>query len=428
MQKGKLSAKGGSALGGKTKRKSSKPKRRLAPGWKHGNASLVILIVLVVAIVAGGVGFMLAKKTEAPSVQLQQKKEAIIGKDESWQSYKDDTLGFQVSHPNGLTVMKEVNGRNTTFYFMKSDVADQIINYQQSIKGDNSVVNSIWNAMLATKNENNAFNMVWYESNDAPVTDDNYQKDFINTYSEKTAAGTFEAKILSFKNINNASADKARIIIGEQAQTGNSSAEQIYEAELMNSKQQVKFFVSAHSENSQVVSADDFEKMISSFQFFGVSAQLQSSTVDTINWQTYTNNLYGYSIKYPSDHTAYSKVEKDVLIKALPNDNLVNIAESEELAKFSEPLLLQIQGIKTNQNSTEWFNANIAKYYSGHTASQEQILFAGQKALKITAYGDGSPSARYITIIIEKTEGLIVIFQDKSAFLDKIMSTFTFTN
>ena len=130
MQKGKLSAKGGSALGGKTKRKSSKPKRRLAPGWKHGNASLVILIVLVVAIVAGGIGFMLAKKTETstevPAAQSEPvaEKQLIAQQSAAQQSiqtaqsirqdesivYVDKTYGYQIKLPKDWVGYKVENG------------------------------------------------------------------------------------------------------------------------------------------------------------------------------------------------------------------------------------------------------------------------------------------------------------------------------
>ena len=112
----------------KTKRKSSKPTRRLAPGFDHGNTSLVILIVLVVAIVAGGIGFMLARKTEVPTkkpVAMQQPvaqpaqsvAPRVTDETANWKVYTNSKLGisfkyptdWKINMPNDINEFIEIN-------------------------------------------------------------------------------------------------------------------------------------------------------------------------------------------------------------------------------------------------------------------------------------------------------------------------------
>ena len=50
----------------KSVNKKPKPKQ-LAPLWKHGNTSLIALVIVVIAIVAGGVGWMVARNAQAPA-------------------------------------------------------------------------------------------------------------------------------------------------------------------------------------------------------------------------------------------------------------------------------------------------------------------------------------------------------------------------
>ncbi|MDP2933789.1 MAG: hypothetical protein Q8N81_06720 [bacterium] len=150
------------------------------------------------------------------------------------------------------------------------------------------------------------------------------------------------------------------------------------------------------------------------------------SALEIANWKTYQNKKYGFEIKYPTDHTVYSKIDtqKESLVPADLQSEKIAIAEKENLLFCCEPITLDLFIANENITSREWIDKNYTKYTNQkEIKSIKDIKFAETNATELIA--GGNLGSTYRLLVISHGGYLLVINQNsESEFLDQVLSTF----
>ncbi len=101
---------------------------------KKGNVAVIAIIIIVVAIIAGALGWMFAKRTNDSQLTTDNKHEVLDRSDqkfllqaqpkdetEGWQTYTNTQYGFSFKYPNDLVVDDQSSHGGAGIYFHKGD-------------------------------------------------------------------------------------------------------------------------------------------------------------------------------------------------------------------------------------------------------------------------------------------------------------------
>ena len=138
-----------------------------------------------------------------------------------------------------------------------------------------------------------------------------------------------------------------------------------------------------------------------------------SSTIPT-DWKTYRNEKYGFEVRYPADHSPYSKVEQDRLVPATTISDRVNIAVDEAKVICCEPASISIQIDNT----------------TGHELENSKLQRARFNNLDVLIWiGEGNLGSIHKIMYLKNPSGnwIKIIQSAQSDLLDQILSTFRFT-
>jgi hypothetical protein len=226
-----------------------------------------LIILSTLTFIGLGV-FVFDSLRKTPVVNINQIQQENVA---NWRTYLNVKYGFEFKYPSQLAAIDESNEYNhdsATIYLVPQDVLGKIKNYPKP--ADKSIINNVWNALVATNNSDNLVNIIYnriYLEQQIP-SDDEYKQKFIDNYTGDLNGKTFIAKIDSFKKIDTLSGVRARIIIGEQweKQDPANTLNQIFEADLFKGQQDILFLVGAHTPGKEVVTVDQFEKIISTLK------------------------------------------------------------------------------------------------------------------------------------------------------------------
>lgn len=152
----------------------------------------------------------------------------------------------------------------------------------------------------------------------------------------------------------------------------------------------------------------------------------ETATADvTANWKTYTNDQFGFSIKYPSDYTG------NIASGYSENDGVT--IDSPSTGGYEQPHLVNVEAQKSSQNFDDYI-ASAAK--DSLFAEATKITFAGQPAYEgvesgmVTSYGIITEKNGNIFTIVLDTGLVDGLAKNKAAISDienQILSTFQFT-
>jgi hypothetical protein len=165
---------------------------------------------------------------------------------------------------------------------------------------------------------------------------------------------------------------------------------------------------------------DIAEKIIPTFKFI-------PTVNETTNWQTYSNEKYGFEFSYPKDNQVYSKIncenENKILVPAGPDSEYLDIAEGRDRCA-GESDVLYFKVIKNQNNPREWLNKNYLP--SVDNVSVKDIIFAGYRAVE--AKGEGYINSPYKMVVVPFDNYILLIYQNlDTKFFNDILTTFKFT-
>lgn len=163
------------------------------------------------------------------------------------------------------------------------------------------------------------------------------------------------------------------------------------------------------------------------------------SSAATKNWQTYVNEEYLFSFKYPADLLSGFKEEKRENEAVTLSTNNIEGSDKKALTKESTPLTIQIEmsAWKYSGSLDQFLKEKFIPKYIAATAQREPITIAGAKGCSITT----SPQPFKLPVIATynnfvKRQNFIYNFSLKAPtqgemnasqeLLDQIISTVTF--
>lgn len=189
------------------------------------------------------------------------------------------------------------------------------------------------------------------------------------------------------------------------------------------------------------LNSDETNTSISPSPTLTKTATTTPSANTTTDWKTYTNDAYGYSIKYPSD---YSVKEWADTIKtgaaAEPNKNLLSVIGFGKNSKLGD-----YEVSITVTNDTLERRRTLACYELNTDRNETQVTVGGIQAYKITckdaaAPNDMAPDAqrqggeKNINFVFQRGEYVYIISyiqdvltKDTSSTFEDAVSTFQFT-
>lgn len=115
---------------------------------KKNNIVMIVIIIVIVAITAGVIGFLFAKKTQAPateSVAVQPVAQTPTTQtpvtqpaDETadWQMYTDDKYGFEIKYPQDMKVKSKDDGIVLVYAEYRNDLPEGGWGFNVSISED----------------------------------------------------------------------------------------------------------------------------------------------------------------------------------------------------------------------------------------------------------------------------------------------------
>ena len=157
----------------------------------------------------------------------------------------------------------------------------------------------------------------------------------------------------------------------------------------------------------------------------------------TANWQTYTNEQYGFEIKYPSDWTFYAKIYSNFLIVNFCGPNYITDNDCKIAGLNHTPVVMLRNDIKGGKEGGYCINNPNSIYCEAEvTVSKENIKIDNRDAEMFEIlYGENNNKNDVMVFwgknpLDERIYGLEVSknYPDYSDVFNQMISTFKFTN
>ncbi len=230
---------------------------------KKNNIVPIVIIIVIVAITAGVIGFLLAKKTQAPATEpaaqtsevktasdvqkpVVQPAETTQSVDEtaSWKTYTNAKYGFEFKYPADLITKEDLSG--TVFGVSFSD--------KNGMKNDQIAINQ-------------------YKASELPSINSLIQQIKKDRLALSEPSEYLVSGIKGLQIIENAPVPQYKVFIEKDSFT---------------------YIFSIANESPRL---SEFNKILSTFKF------TNTVTDETADWKTYVNDSYGLSFKYPKTYT-----------------------------------------------------------------------------------------------------------------------------
>jgi hypothetical protein len=233
---------------------------------QKGNVAVIALIVVIVAISAGVIGYLFAQKSQAPAVApapvaTTQPAVQTAAETANWKTYSNAKYGFEFKYPSGWKLEDSASSN-----------------------------------VVALDNDTTPFgelNFSYFAS----------LKDYTDLY--KVNATSLDQivldKSLAFSDMKKIDFAGTKAWAGTEASSAGS-----YVIYVEKNAHVYKIEFATISLVSELSSAD--KNILSSFKF-------TTGSDETASWQTYANAKYGYIVKYPTAWFSYVDSASDVFIQ-----------------------------------------------------------------------------------------------------------------
>ncbi|HOX10956.1 MAG TPA: hypothetical protein P5323_02225 [Candidatus Moranbacteria bacterium] len=218
---------------------------------KKNNIVLIVIIVAIVAITAGVIGFLLAKKTQAPATApavtqpvTQTPLAQPADENADWKTYTNTKYGFEFKYPADLITKEDLSG--TVFGVSFSD--------KNGMKNDQIALNQ-------------------YKASELPSINSLIQQIKKDGLALSEPSEYLVSGIKGLQIIENAPVPQYKVFIEKDSFT---------------------YIFSIANESPRL---SEFNKILSTFKF------TNTVTDETADWKTYVNDSYGLSFKYPKTYT-----------------------------------------------------------------------------------------------------------------------------
>lgn len=172
------------------------------------------------------------------------------------------------------------------------------------------------------------------------------------------------------------------------------------------------------------------QNLNSSYSKSPVITQIPSPTSNpTANWKTYTNTTYGYSFRYPDDHTVYRSVDqqKPALIPATSTSDTVNVSAEEGMVFCCEPVTVSFT-IKNSGDILSLASQYLQKFEESERPEIKNITFQGKPSIEVNGPGGFNPPYKLLIIPLGGNTSLQIVQNLENPLLTNILSTFKFTD
>lgn len=361
--------------------------------------SLILALVGVafITVIAGGIFYLGRVTTPKPQIQnptvtstTQPTSSPITASTSNLQVYKNTTYNYSLEVPTDWSIDKQNAAQNNDgLVFMYSG--------DFKVVGDTQVPHLSKGSQLeivASKGYKSYEDLIGKESSDPTYTNK----------QETTVAGE-KATLWTSNNAYNIPGQKGYKYAFFRSGTGYSIS-----------------ITSATSDDSL------FRQILSTFKFTG-------QTDKTENWKTYTNNIFGYKIKYPADWYVAGPYRGQAGYGCLENPENVTIAEFSK-TKLTDCGFLAEQLPPKDADVTIWVNNKEWEKLNILNEPYKDTSVAGEKAMKYVFTEKSQLPNIQATRIYFNHNGkgyLIFLMQtDKrdnyNPVYDQVLSTFKFIN
>ena len=134
----------------------------------------------------------------------------------------------------------------------------------------------------------------------------------------------------------------------------------------------------------------------------------------------YQNTRFGYEFTVPDGVSVYAlNFEDQTAYLAGPEDEIVFVAGEGTN-------VLSIRGVQSEESAHTWLTSHVGFFYPNGEAAQQIDGRGGQQTLSL--YGDGtSDSPARLMVIENKSQLLVITFEQEDAIFDTILSSFSLT-
>lgn len=348
---------------------------------EKNNAKLVIVIAIIVAIVAitaGVIGFLLAKKTQAPAEKPVAAQPVAQTADETvgWKTYTNNAYNYEIRYPVDWYI-------SDNKFAAKGSESKTISNYENP---DQYTQTSLDQQAPAKPSDFIAAGI------SVEITNDSLDKFCVTNEAVKVLKRTEQT-------ING-----TNFILCDEITMDHPSGIEIIRRIFKNDN---KIYNLSYVKKG-IVSEDTLNKILATFKF------TNTVTDETADWKTYKNTENNFEIKYPLGWKT--------------NQANVNQVEFYNSENPKNDYLFRIDVVKNlNKSLNVWLKDNI----QDANVENQSVSVAGIEALKFISLPSTQAPGNIEYCFIKNNVGYILTtayIDTSNGIGEKILSTFKFTN